>query len=114
MKKFYRNIFKKIGLIVNNPKILSKDGESITDWERNFLEKSEKKNSGKWLCPNCESDFLCNGPEGGMSQNVRCRTCGQGYNVSPMGVDNIGIDESWINEEKLRARKLNKIKDKIN
>lgn len=107
------NIFKKLKKVVHNPKVSSKDGESITDWENDFLNKSVKKHKGKWMCPNCESDFLCDGPEGGMSQNIRCRTCGQGYNVSPMGIDNIGIDESWIDKKKVRAKKLNKLKDKL-
>ena len=107
------NIIEKIKTIVHSRKVVSKDGESITDWEKDFLKKSAKKHDGKWMCPNCESDYLCDGPEGGASQNIRCHTCGQGYNVSPFGIDNIGVDESWINEEKLRAKKLIKIKNKI-
>ncbi len=107
------NILKKIKLIIHSRKESSVDGQDITDWEKNFLDKSSKKHGGRWMCPNCESDFLCTGPEGGASQNVRCTTCGQGYNVSPFGVENIGIGESWIDPEKLRALKLKKIKDKI-
>jgi hypothetical protein len=107
------NIFKRIKkVIVKNPKVLSKNGEKITEWEQEFFEREGKK-SGMWKCANCESDYLCSGPEGGMSQNIRCRTCGQGYNISPFGIDNIGINESWIDPERLRALKLNKIKDKI-
>jgi len=107
------NIFKRFKKhIVKNPKVSSKNGERITEWEQEFLE-TEGKKSGYWKCPNCESDYLCDGPEGGMSQNVRCRTCGQGYNVSPFGIDNIGINESWIDQERVRSLKLNKIKNKI-
>jgi transcription elongation factor Elf1 len=106
------NIFKKIRKTIHNPKVSSKDGERITEWEREFIEREGKK-SGLWKCPNCELDYLVEGPEGGMSQNIRCRTCGQGYNISPFGIDNIGINEDWIDEERVRALKLNKIKKKI-
>ena len=102
--------FKK--LVVKSPKVLSKNGERVTEWELEFFEK-ERKESGYLKCPNCESDYLYDGPEGGMSQNIRCHTCGQGYNLSPFGIDNIGINESWIDPERVRALKLNKIKNKI-
>jgi hypothetical protein len=101
-----------IKFLVKSPKVLSQNGGPITEWEQDFFEKWGKK-TGKWKCPNCESDFLCEGPEGGMSQNIRCHTCGQGYNLTPMGIYTIGVDKSWINEEKLRAKKLNRIKSKI-
>ena len=87
-----------------NKKELSKDGDSVTTWELNFMEKTN------YHCPNCEVGQLYEGPSGGMSQNIRCKMCGQGYNVSPLGIDNIGIDESWIDEQLLRSLKLNKIK----
>jgi hypothetical protein len=89
-------------------KISSKSGEKITEWEREFF-IIEGEKSGKWKCPNCENDFLVEGPSGGLSQNIRCRTCGQGYNVSPLNIENIGINESWININKLRLSKLNKL-----
>ena len=106
------NIFKKVKKLVYNPKVSSVDGQRITEWEQDFFMKWGKKTE-KWRCPNCESDFLVEGPEGGASQNIRCRTCGQGYNISPFGIDNIGIDEHWINPERLRAKKLKRIKSKI-
>ena len=106
------DIFKKLKKIVHNPKVSSKDGQRITEWEQEFFTREGKK-TGKWKCANCESDYLCDGPQGGMSQNIRCHTCGQGYNVSPFGIDNIGIDESWVDPERLRSLKLNKIKNKI-
>ena len=106
-------IFEKIKKSVYNPKISSKDGEKITEWEQDFLEKSAKKHDGDCICPNCEDGFLREGPEGGASQNIRCHTCGQGYNVSPFGIDNIGIDESYANKELLRKAKIKKIKSKL-
>ena len=106
------NIFKKVKKLVHNPKVSSKDGQRITEWEQDFIMKWGKK-TGKWRCANCESDFLVEGPCGGLSTNMRCRTCGQGYNDSPFGIDNIGIDEHWINEGALRAKKLKKLKDKM-
>ena len=87
-----------------NKKELSKDGDPITRWEQNFMKKT------KFHCPNCEVGQLYEGPSGGASQNIRCKVCGQGYNVTPMGIYNIGIDESWIDEQYLRSLKLNKIK----
>ena len=105
-------ILKKFIKLIHNPKVSSKDGEKITEWEQNFF-NTEGKKTGKWKCPNCESDFLCSGPEGGLSQNIRCHTCGQGYNVSPFGIDNIGIGESWIDPDRVRSLKLKKIKSKI-
>ena len=105
-------LFKKFKKIVYNPKISSKNGERITEWEQEFFNKAGKE-TGKWKCANCESDFLCEGPEGGGSQNIRCHTCGQGYNVTPFGIDNIGIDKSWINQEKFRIRKIREIRKKL-
>jgi hypothetical protein len=103
-KKLYVNIVFKIRLFFSK-KSLSEDGESITKWEENYLK------ANNWKCPNCKSGKLYEGPSGGMSTNIRCTICGQGYNVSPFGVDNIGIDEKWINKKRLRSIKLNKIKN---
>jgi transcription elongation factor Elf1 len=105
-------ILTKLVKLVHNPKVSSKNGQRITDWEHDFFLKWGRKTE-KWRCPNCESDFLVGGPEGGASQNLRCRTCGQGYNTTPFGIDNIGVDESWIDERRLRARKLKKLKSKM-
>jgi transcription elongation factor Elf1 len=87
-------------------KQLSEDGQKVTDWEKNYLYSTNFK------CPNCEGGQLYEGPSGGMSTNIRCRVCGQGYNVTPMIglIENIGIDESWIDEQYVRSLKLNKIK----
>jgi hypothetical protein len=30
-----------------------------------------------------------------------------------MGIYTIGVDKSWIDQERLRANKLNKLKDKL-
>jgi len=106
MKKL-KNFFNKKKAIIQlkvSKKELSKDGEKITKWEENYLTLNNFK------CPNCEKGPLYEGPSGGMSTNIRCRICGQGYNVSPFGIDNIGIDESWIDEQYLRSMKINKIK----
>lgn len=91
-----------------NSKKLSKNGENVTTWEKNFLY------SNNFKCPNCEGGPLYEGPSGGMSTNIRCRLCGQGYNITPaMGlIQNIGVDESWIDEQLIRSAKLNKIKKK--
>jgi transcription elongation factor Elf1 len=106
IKSFFRKKKASIELTVSTKK-LSKDGEPITKWEEDYL------TANKWKCPNCESGPLYEGPSGGMSTNIRCRICGQGYNVTPgMGIDNIGIDESWIDPQLLRSAKLNKIKKK--
>jgi hypothetical protein len=102
--------FRKTKLIPQSKvieKVLSKDGQEITEWERNYMESS------KWMCPNCESGHLYDGPSGGASQNIRCLVCGQGYNVTPFGIDNIGINETFINNQKLRSVKLNKIKNNV-
>ncbi|MFW5847927.1 MAG: hypothetical protein ACOCVF_03335 [bacterium] len=104
--KFLRKVQKIKDEIFPPKKKLSNFGEKCTKWEIYFFEKSN------WHCPNCEIGQLYEGPGGGMSQNIRCHTCGQGYNIVPMfGNENIGIDESYINKVKLRKVKLNKIKN---
>jgi len=82
----------------------SKDGERLTAWEKSFIWKQLKKD-GTITCPNCRKGKMVEGPQGGMSVNIRCRTCGQGINFLILPgkddhaldwCDNIGIDESWI------------------
>lgn len=105
LRQFFNKKKSSIAIKITK-KELSKNGSRITKWEEDYL------HANGWRCPNCEGGPLYEGPSGGMSQNIRCRLCGQGYNVSPMGVDNIGIDESWIDEQLVRSAKLNKIKKK--
>jgi len=107
MKKHIEKLKNKLYLKMNSKK-LSKNGENVTTWEKNFLY------SNNFKCPNCEGGPLYEGPSGGMSTNIRCRLCGQGYNITPaMGlIQNIGVDESWIDEQLIRSAKLNKIKKK--
>ena len=105
MKKVINNLKMKF-FLKTNKKELSKSGQKVTEWEKNFLY------SNNFKCPNCEGGQLYEGPSGGMSTNIRCHICGQGYNVTPMMglIENIGIDESWIDEQLVRSIKLNKIK----
>lgn len=70
----------------------SKENKRITKYEDKII------SSGK--CPNCKISPLYEGPSGGLSQNIRCYTCGQGYNISPFGIENIGIDEYYILKNK--------------
>jgi len=111
MKKI-KNYFKKkkASIVLKTlKKEISKNGQKITEWEVNFFNKNG------WQCPNCEKGHLYEGPSGGMSTNIRCRICGQGYNITPIlgleNTENIGIDESWIDEQYIRSLKLNKIKN---
>jgi len=106
--KFFKK--SKVQLSINKKK-LSKNGEDITEWEKNFMENTHYK------CPNCESGSQTLLPiyhryqTMGMSQNIRCHVCGQGYNVmGPFGIQNIGINKSYIDEQYMRSLKLNKIK----
>jgi len=105
LKKVINNAKMKL-FLKRNKKELSKDGQNITEWESNFL------HSNNFKCPNCEGGPLYEGPSGGMSTNIRCKICGQGYNVTPAIslIQNIGVDESWIDEQLVRSIKLNKIK----
>jgi transcription elongation factor Elf1 len=54
-------------------------------------------------CPECksESHVWYEGPSGGMSTNIFCGKCGQGYNVAPvMGwAEKIHRDERYISTE---------------
>jgi len=41
-------------------------------------------------CPDCGSLKFLRGPSGGMSENMRCATCGHNYNMGlPMFVERI-------------------------
>lgn len=97
-----RNFFKKPEVVI---KTKSADGERLTAWEKLFLWKQLQKD-GTVICPNCESARMYQGPQGGMSVNIRCPKCGQGVNflwlpgcteVDALDwCDNIGIDKSYI------------------
>jgi len=101
---YFKGLFKKPEII----KIKSKDGERLTEWEKQFIWKQLKRDNTV-TCPNCESGTMNEGPQGGMSINIRCPECGQGINFMWLpgckGVealdwcDNIGIDESWITKK---------------
>jgi hypothetical protein len=84
-------------------KVKSKNGEKITDWERNYLWEGINKRK-RVPCIHCENEDMYQGPSGGMSANWRCPACGQGINLTLVGnkkedfwCDNIGIDINWIN-----------------
>jgi DNA-directed RNA polymerase subunit RPC12/RpoP len=116
MKKFFNRIFGVLNLELKSKepeKTKSKDGERLTEWEKNFIWK-QLQADGTITCPNCESAKMVEGPCGGLSQNIRCRKCGQGINFlilpCPKGkedmhaldwCDNIGISESWIRKEEV-------------
>jgi hypothetical protein len=60
--------------------------------QRDDQEMQSKKLTGKeseciWndsKCPDCHGDLLA-GPRGGLSVNVKCKTCGNAFNVPPPG-----------------------------
>jgi transcription elongation factor Elf1 len=108
MKNLFKNFFK---LFIKEPEIVktkSKDGEKLTEWEKLFLWKQLELDKTV-TCPNCESAKMFEGPQGGMSVNIRCPKCGQGINFLWLPgckdvhaldwCDNIGIDESWIDRK---------------
>ena len=52
-----------------------KDGEDLTPWELQFIDKAK--------CPDCQSGLL-EGPHGGMAVNVYCANpdeCGSRFNI---------------------------------
>lgn len=59
-------------------------------------------------CPACLDHpvKLYEGPSGGMSTNVFCSNCGQGYNLTPMinSADRIGINMDYCDNEQIKAR----------
>lgn len=84
----------------------SKKGEAITEWEYNILKNNNQ-------CPNCLVGEVQEGPSGGISTNYRCRCCGQGYNLTLFEqIENIGIDESWIDIRYQRKLKLENLDEK--
>ena len=99
-------------LIKKEPEVVktkSKNGERLTEWEKLFIWR-QLQLDGTVTCPNCESGKMVEGPQGGMSVNIRCRECGQGINflLLPSSkpdihqldwCDNIGIDVAWIYKE---------------
>ena len=105
-KTIFRGFFKKA-----IEKTKSKDGERLTEWEKDFIWKSIEKDS-TITCTNCEEAKMYEGPSGGMSTNIRCPKCGQGINFMILPgftkkegckkldwCDNIGIDEGWISDK---------------
>ena len=83
----------------------SKDGQEITNDERNFLWEGFTLRK-RVPCINCQVEDMYEGPQGGMSTNWRCPNCGQGVNLTFLGnginmfkAENIGIDRSWIRNE---------------
>lgn len=67
----------------------SKDGESLTQDECDFIEGRIQMNLP--CCPDCESGKFLRGPEGGGSVNVKCsnKDCGSKFNMMPLGIDRI-------------------------
>ena len=111
MKNLFNRFFAIFNLEVVSKaleKIKSTDGQRLTAWEKDFIWKSMEKD-GTITCTNCESAKMYEGPQGGMSVNIRCPKCGQGINFMMLpgckGVealdwcDNIGVDESWISKK---------------
>jgi len=83
----------------------SKSGEAITDWEYETLKENNK-------CPNCLVGQVICGLSSSISTNYRCPYCGQGYNLTIMShIENIGIDEKFINIKYQRERKLKKLNE---
>ena len=93
----------------------SKKGEKITNWEYKILGNNNK-------CPNCLVGEVQEGPSGlskisapatiSLSTNYRCPYCGQGYNLFLLdSIDNIGIDENWINIKYQREKKLKNLEN---
>lgn len=60
------------------------------------------------ICPACKHHpvVLYEGPSGGMSTNVFCGNCGQGYNMTPMlnSAEEIGVDMRYCTNEQAKAR----------
>ena len=105
-------------------KTKSKDGDRLTEWEKDFVWKSLKK-TGKIVCINCEGAHMYEGPSGGMSVNIRCPKCGQGINFMTLHdkdrsaldwCDNIGINTAWIhkNYDKVIPEAEKKVETKSN
>jgi len=108
----FTTIGKKVEEKRHGVKTKSRDGEKITEWERNYLWEGFTKRK-RVPCINCEVEDMYEGPQGGMSTNWRCPNCGQGINLTLIGqgkndfwCDNIGIDKYWINDKaKTRSKK---------
>jgi len=105
----FKNWFSKKAKVTKEIQ-LSKDGEQCTDAEIEYIKKGK--------CANCQEGQLYAGPSGGLSQNVRCITCGQGYNITiSMGrliaCDNIGIDTQYIDRSKINVDERFAIKDPV-
>jgi len=53
--------------------------------------KAEEKSLRKNICPDCGHEEFIAGPEGGGSQNFKCRHCGSRFNdMGPFGIERIG------------------------
>lgn len=44
-------------------------------------------------CPNCNSEEWLEGPSCGGAQNIKCAKCGNRYNLTPFGLDFIGVSK---------------------
>lgn len=53
----------------------------------------------------CGSTKFLEGPRGGFAQNVKCAECGMRYNVTPFGIEELGMEKSepeppeWLYKE---------------
>ncbi|HEY4759593.1 MAG TPA: hypothetical protein VIH42_03335 [Thermoguttaceae bacterium] len=65
----------------------SKEGEDLTDYERNLISKTGK-------CPDCGGGLL-EGPRGGMSTNYCCSSCHSEFNLTIIGNAVLG---EWISD----------------
>ena len=65
----------------------SKNGERLTDDEKQIIEKGLRRGKGAVVpCPDCGYP-LYQGPEGGASVNVCCHECGSEFNLTCWGTD---------------------------
>ncbi len=73
--------------------------EKVGRWLGKKLQVTPPLEKGdlRWLpdynrCPDCQGELFIHGPEGGMSMNIRCATCGTKFcfmgPFTPMRIDN--------------------------
>lgn len=86
-----------IGKLFNSATALP-EAKPKTDWD--LLQTQ--------TCPACRTHpiKLYEGPSGGMSTNVFCNNCGQGYNLTPMIeiAERISVNMAYCDNEQVKAR----------
>ena len=51
--------------------------------------KRIKRKGGRLTCPKCSDTRFMEGPSGGGCVNIKCVGCGEEYNLTPFGIDDI-------------------------